>query len=82
MANPATIAEARAAKAPTLKIFRRLSAVVASVGVTRVDGGYGLKVNLRESPRPGVTPPTAVAGVPVSVEVVGTVCPRGANRDG
>ena len=75
MAKTATIDEARAAKARALEIFRRLGAV-ASVGITRVDGGYGLKVNLRGPLRAGVSPPTAVEGVPVRVEVVGTIRPR------
>ena len=74
MAKTATIDEARAAKARALEIFRRLGAV-ASVGISRIDGGYGLKVNLRKPLRPGV-PPTTVEGVPVRVELVGTVGPR------
>jgi hypothetical protein len=75
MAKTATIDAARAAKARALEIFRRLGAV-ASVGITRVGDGYGLKVNLREPLRPEVSPPTAVEGVPVRVEVVGVVRPR------
>ena len=75
MAKTATIDEARAAKARALEIFRRLGAL-ASVGITRVDDGYGLKVNLRKPLRRGVSPPVAVEGVPVRVEVVGAVRPR------
>ena len=75
MAKTATFDEARAAKARALEIFRRLGAV-ASVGITRVDDGYGLKVNIRGPLRPGVSPPTAVEGVPVRVGVVGAVGPR------
>lgn len=75
MAKTATIDEARAAKARVLEIFRRLGAV-ASVGISRIDGGYGLKVNLRKPLRPGVSPPTTVEGVPVRVELVGTVGSR------
>jgi len=75
MAKNATIDEARAAKARALEIFRRLGAV-ASVGITRIDDGYGVKVNLREPLRPEVSPPAAVKGVPVRVEVVGAVRPR------
>ena len=75
MVKTATIDEARAAKARALEIFRRLGAV-ASVGITRVDDGYGLKVNLREPLRSGVSPPTTVEGVPVHVEVVGSIRPR------
>ena len=75
MAKTATIDEARAAKARALEIFRRLGAV-ASVGITRVEDGYGLKVNLRAPLRPGVSPPTTVEGAPVRVELIGTVRPR------
>ena len=75
MARTTTIDEARAVKARALEIFGRLG-VVASVGITRVDDGYGLKINLREPPAPGVALPTAVEGVPVRVEVVGTTRPR------
>ncbi|MGH7343231.1 MAG: hypothetical protein ACREKH_22310 [Candidatus Rokuibacteriota bacterium] len=75
MAKTVTIDKARAAKARALEIFQRLGAV-ASVGITRVDDGYGLKVNLREPLSPGVSPPAAVEGVPVRVEVVGVVRPR------
>jgi hypothetical protein len=72
MAKNVTIDEARAAKPRALEIFRRLGAV-ASVGVARIDDGYGLKVNLREPLRPEISPPTAVEGVPVRVEIVGAV---------
>ena len=75
MAKTATIDEARAAKARALEIFGRLG-VVASVGITRVGGGYGLKINLREALGPGVALPTVVEGVPVRVDVIGTVRPR------
>jgi hypothetical protein len=75
MGRAATIDEARAAKARVLEIFRCLGAV-ASVGITRVDDGYGLKVNLREPLRPGIALPTVIEGVPVSVEVVGAIRPR------
>ena len=33
----------------------------------------GLKVNLREPPQPGVTLPETLDGVPVRVEIVGTL---------
>ena len=75
MARTRTIDEARAVKARALEIFGH-PGVVASVGITRIDDGYGLKINLREPPAPGVALPTAVEGVPVRVEVVGTIRPR------
>jgi hypothetical protein len=70
--SQATLAEARAAKPRALEVFSRLAPVVG-VGVTRVGDGYGVKVNLRASPPPGVDLPAAVDGVPVQVEVVGSI---------
>jgi hypothetical protein len=70
--NPATLDEARAAKARVLEVFGPLAPVVG-VGLTAVEGGYGVKVNLREPPAPGVTLPAAIGTVPVRVEVVGGV---------
>ena len=74
MAKTATIGEARAAKAQALEIFRRLG-VVAGIGITRVDNGYALKINLREPLRSGVAPPATVEGVPVRVAIVGRTGP-------
>jgi hypothetical protein len=54
-------------------LSRLIPGSVAGVGVTRVDGGYGVKVNLQEQPPPGLTLPEDVDGVPVRVEVVGTI---------
>jgi hypothetical protein len=71
----ASIDAARAAKARALEVFGRLGEVVG-VGLTRVDDGYGLKVNLRAPVTPGATLPESVEGVPVRVEVVGRIRPR------
>ncbi|HEX8199601.1 MAG TPA: hypothetical protein VF590_03880 [Isosphaeraceae bacterium] len=70
-----TLDEARAAKARALEVFGRAARVVG-VGITRIAGGYGLKVNLGEPPAPGADLPDTVAGVPVRVEVVGPLRPR------
>lgn len=80
MADPApsTRDQARAAKARALAVFEQLVPVVG-VGVTRVDAGYGVKVNLQTPPPEGVTLPDTVDGVPVRVEVVGVV--RGRRPD-
>ncbi len=67
--------DARAVKAKVLEIFGRLG-VVVGVGITRIDGGYGIKVNLRERPAAGVDLPQTVNGVPVRVEVVGPIRKR------
>jgi hypothetical protein len=70
-----TLEEARAAKARALEIFGRLATVVG-VGITRVGAGYGVKINLREPPAAGEALPDRVDGVPVRVEVVGTIRKR------
>jgi hypothetical protein len=46
---------------------------VVGVGITRVGDGYGVKVNLQAQPGPSVKLPEKVEGVPVRVEVVGTL---------
>jgi hypothetical protein len=74
MAAPGTIVtleQARAAKEPARAAVSRLATVVG-VGVTRVGNGYGVKVNLESVPA-GAVLPTSVDGVPVRVEVVGTI---------
>jgi hypothetical protein len=62
--------QARAAKGRALELFGTLATVVG-VGLTRVDSGYGVKVNLESAPPAGTQLPNAVDGVPVQVEVVG-----------
>ncbi len=81
MAEPKsiTIDEARAAKARAAEVFGR-AARLAGVGITRVGQGYGLKVNLAEAPADQKSLPTEIAGVPVRVEVVGTVRKRPVRR--
>jgi hypothetical protein len=71
----ATLEQARAAKAAVHEQFSRLASVVG-VGITRVDDGYGIKVNLRDEPPGGVELPELVCGVPVRVEVVGAIRKR------
>ena len=70
--NTHTIEDARTAKPKALRVFGK-KATVVGVGITEIDGGYGLKVNLREPPQPGVTLPETLDGVPVRVEIVGTL---------
>ena len=69
---PCTLGQARAAKPRVLAVFERLAPVVG-IGITRVDGGYGVKVNLEVEPPATATVPKVVDGVPVRVEVVGTI---------
>jgi hypothetical protein len=65
---PSTLAAARAAKAVASALCRQWPSVVG-IGITRLGGGYGLKINLR-TPSPHPFPPE-VQGVPVVVEVTG-----------
>jgi len=69
-----TLDEARAAKPRALAVFKSLATVVG-VGITRVENGYGLKVNLLAAPPADALLPTEVDGVPVRLEVVGRIRP-------
>jgi hypothetical protein len=75
MMNTQTLEAARAAKQQALRVFEPLASVVG-VGITRVDGGYGLKVNLQQQPGTGVSLPSEVNGVPIRIEVVGPIKKR------
>jgi hypothetical protein len=67
-----TLDEAQAAKKAALQRFECLGNVVG-VGITRVNGEYAVKVNLSEPVGPGVELPTDIDGVPVHVEVTGSI---------
>ena len=71
----ASLDQARAAKQHAADEFSRLADVVG-VGITRVADGYGVKVNLRGQPKPGVELPKQIDGVPVHVEIVGPITKR------
>jgi hypothetical protein len=49
---------------------------VNGVGITRLDEGYGLKVNLSSPPEQSELLPTEVDGIPAAVEVIGSVVKR------
>ncbi|MFY9824337.1 MAG: hypothetical protein WAM82_23375 [Thermoanaerobaculia bacterium] len=70
--NTYTLEDARIVKPKALRVFGKQASVVG-VGITEIDGGYGLKVNLREAPSPGVALPDTVDGIPVRVEIVGSL---------
>ncbi len=76
MAQAVTKDRARAAKARALELFLPAAEVVG-VGITQIQDGYGIKVNLRVEPAPGVELPQEVDGVPVRIEVVGEIRKRG-----
>jgi hypothetical protein len=70
-----TLEQARAAKAAARRHFENLGTVVG-VGVTRIEGDYAVKVNLSEPPAEGTELPEEIDGVPVRIEVVGTIRKR------
>jgi hypothetical protein len=70
--TPSTLEQARAAKARAEEVFRGLP--VVGIGITRIDNGYGLKVNLSREADQKV--PAEVDGVPVRHEVVGVIQKR------
>jgi hypothetical protein len=74
-----TLEQARAAKDAAEELFRAVAPVVG-VGITKIAGGYGLKVNLSDQPAKGSHVATEVRGVPVRVEVVGPIKKRTAAR--
>jgi hypothetical protein len=74
-----TLEKAQAAKKTVLRRFETLGKVVA-VGITRVAGQYGVKVNLSEPVEAGTKLPTEIDGVPVHVEVTGSIRARRAGH--
>ncbi|NLX22768.1 MAG: hypothetical protein GXY55_14040 [Phycisphaerae bacterium] len=54
-----------------MEFFGRFADVIG-VGIAPIDGGYGLKINLRHAPPPSITLPSHIDGVPVRVEVART----------
>lgn len=73
--DDAGLALVRSIKPIAEKVFTDLLGEVA-IGITRVDGEYGLKVNLSQPPDPSVVLPHAVQGVPVKIEVTGRITKR------
>ena len=63
---------ARAVKEQARLIFSQ-RATVAGVGITRIGDRYGMKVNLSAPPSPDADLPATIDGVPIRVEVVGTI---------
>ena len=70
--NETTLDEARAAKAKAIAVLSKNRSVVG-VGITRTDQGYAVKVNLSEPPTPDTHLPETIDGVPIEIEVVGTI---------
>jgi hypothetical protein len=67
-----SLEQARKAKQQASALFSQFATVVG-VGITKLEDGYGIKVNLQQEPNPSVVLPESVEGVPVKVEVVGRI---------
>jgi hypothetical protein len=71
----ASLEAARAAKLHVPKAFRGIGEVVG-IGLVSMDEGYGIKVNLAKPLSSKKSTPKQIAGVPISVEVVGPISKR------
>jgi hypothetical protein len=69
--TPATLERARGARVRVAALLAATAEVVG-VGVTFLDDGFAVKVNLRELPA-SCAIPDEIDGVPVIVEVVGPI---------
>lgn len=70
-----TLQKARAAKAAVLKEFRRLPNLTG-VGISKVAGEYAVKINLSAPMAEGTQLPAEIEGVPITIEVTGTIGKR------
>ena len=68
-----TLERAQAAKKTAVERFRH-HASVTGIGITRVAGEYAVKINLRQPVEAAL--PKTIGGVPVRVEVTGSIRPR------
>lgn len=76
MTDGVRLEKAQAAKKKAQRVFGKLLGDVA-VGVMPVaEGSFGIKVNVESQPDETVSLPKEVDGVPVRVEVVGTIRKR------
>ena len=72
MSRVGTLEEARAAKRLVAQSLAGRDGVLG-IGITRVGGGYAVRVNLSRQPAAVESIPTEVAGVPVRIEIVGEI---------
>ena len=70
-----TIEQARAAKDAAKAELADVPGVVG-IGLTKIGEDYALKVNLSAAPPAGVKLPERIAGVRLSIEVVGQIRKR------
>lgn len=71
-----SLEKARAAKATAQKVFSGLLGAEVAVGLTRINGEYGIKVNVVHAPPASIKLPDAVEGVPCRLEFTGPVKKR------
>ena len=72
--KPATLSQARAAKAKVVELMKGSDAV-NGVGIARQGAGYAVKLNLVRPTKTDAVP-SRVDGVPVKVEIVGEITKR------
>jgi hypothetical protein len=72
-----SIEEARRAKSKAIEAAQSQAEVVG-VGLTKIDGSYAVKVNLREAAPASAKLPSTIDGVRVLYEVVGPITRRAA----
>ncbi|MBI2425189.1 MAG: hypothetical protein HYV27_20350 [Candidatus Hydrogenedentes bacterium] len=73
--NTTSLEQARAAK-PRVRDLLRGVPQLTGVGITRVGEGYAVKVNLSGPSDAGAALPSEIDGVPIRVEIIGTVTKR------
>ncbi len=73
--NSPTLENARAAKRKLATCLANVDGIVG-VGIAKVDGQYAVKVNLRQPLNDSEVIPDTVDGVPVHLDIVGTIRPR------
>ncbi|MHC5537312.1 hypothetical protein ACYOEI_03640 [Singulisphaera rosea] len=73
--STASLEQACAAKERVKELWGHIPSLVG-VGINRVDGGFGVKVNLSESAPTGTSLPESIDGVPISIEMVGPIHKR------
>ncbi|HPO12560.1 MAG TPA: hypothetical protein PLI09_03875 [Candidatus Hydrogenedentes bacterium] len=73
--NTSSIDDARAAKAHVVDLLRTTPGLTG-VGITRIDKGYGVKVNLTAAPTKRLKLPDQINGVPIRFEVTGPLRKR------
>lgn len=69
----ATRQEAESAKLAAMRVTMQLvNQLPVSVGEMPMNGGWGLKINLREAPDAGVKLPDHIQGIPTRFDITGS----------